>query len=42
MVLVVATDEKAMRKVEQRLAKEGLYIPGRIEVVLRVGPTPPP
>ena len=34
-ILVVATDEKAMRKVEQKLAKEGLYIPGRVEVVLR-------
>ncbi len=37
MEIDVATDEKAMNKVERRLAKEGLYIPGRVEVVLRDG-----
>lgn len=33
-VLVVATDEKAMRKVEQQLGRAGLLIPGRVEIVL--------
>jgi hypothetical protein len=34
-ILIVATDEKAMSKVERILGKEGLYIPGRVKVVLR-------
>ncbi len=34
-VLVVATDESAIRKVEKALAKAGLTIPGRVGVVLR-------
>jgi predicted RecB family endonuclease len=33
-VLVVATDEKALRKVEQELAQVGLIIPGKVEVGL--------
>ena len=36
-ILVVATDEVALQKVEGQLAKEGLIIPERIEVVLRDG-----
>ncbi len=36
-VLVVATDDSALRKVERQLAQAGLTIPGRIEVVLRDG-----
>ena len=36
-VLVVATDEKALEKVEQKLAQEGLLGIGRVEVVLRDG-----
>lgn len=36
-VLVVATDESALRKVERQLASAGLIIPGRVEVVLRDG-----
>ena len=36
-VLVVATDEKALGKVEQKLAQEGLIGLGRVEVVLRDG-----
>ena len=32
---VVATDEKALRKVEHELAKAGLMIPGRVEIALR-------
>ena len=34
-VLVVATDEGALKKVERQLAEEVLLIPGRVEVVLR-------
>ena len=35
-VIVVATDEKAMGKVERQLAKKGLLgIPSRVNVVLR-------
>lgn len=34
-VLVVATDENAMRKVEEQLGRAGLMIPGRVEIVLR-------
>ncbi len=34
-VLVVATDEKALRKVEQELAEAGLLGLGRVEIVLR-------
>jgi len=34
-VLVVATDDRALKKVERQLAEEGLLIPGRVEVVLR-------
>ena len=34
-VLVVAVDEKALEKVEQRLAGEGLLGLKRVEVVLR-------
>ena len=36
-VLVVATDDKALEKVERQLAKAGLIIPKRVEVVLRDG-----
>ena len=36
-VLVVATDEAALRRVERQLATEGLIIPTRVEVVLRDG-----
>ncbi|MCB7129544.1 MAG: hypothetical protein J3T61_08410 [Candidatus Brocadiales bacterium] len=36
-VLVVATDESALDKVELQLAKAGLIIPNRIRVVLRDG-----
>ena len=36
-VLVVATSENALDKVERQLAKAGLIIPSRIEVVLRDG-----
>ena len=35
MILVVATDEAALRKIEQQLAKAGLLIPSRVKVVLR-------
>ncbi len=34
-VLVVATDEKALKIVEEKLARAGLIIPRRVEVVLR-------
>jgi Helicase HerA, central domain len=34
-VLIVATDKKALGKVEQQLAQEGLYIPSRVQVTLR-------
>ena len=34
-VLVVATDEKALGKVERQLAQAGLIVPGRVDVVLR-------
>jgi predicted RecB family endonuclease len=34
-VLVVATDERALDKVEWQLAKAGLIIPKRINIVLR-------
>jgi len=30
-VIVVATDEGALKRVERQLAKEGLLIPGRVE-----------
>lgn len=33
-VLVVATDEAALKKVEPKLARAGLIIPGRVEIVL--------
>ena len=36
-VLVVATDEAALGRVERQLAKAGLIIPGRVELVLRDG-----
>lgn len=36
-VLVVATDERALDKVERQLAKAGLIIPRRVEIVLRDG-----
>ena len=36
-VLVVATDEKALDKVERQLANAGLIIPKRVNVVLRDG-----
>lgn len=35
-VLVVAPDEKARTVVEKQLAKAGLLVPGRVEVVLRL------
>ena len=34
-ILIVATDERALKKVEQKLARAGLVIPNRIEVILR-------
>ena len=34
-VIVVATDEVALQKVERQLAKAGLIIPGRVTVMLR-------
>lgn len=34
-VKVVATDETALRKVEKQLARAGLLIPARVELVLR-------
>ena len=34
-VLIIATDGKALKKVEQKLAHAGLIIPNRVEVVLR-------
>lgn len=34
-VIVVATDENAIKKVEQQLAAAGLIIPKRVEIVLR-------
>ena len=36
-VIVVATDEAALEKVERQLAKAGLMIPSRVEIVLRDG-----
>ena len=33
-ILVVATDEAALKKAEPKLAKAGLIIPGRVEIVL--------
>lgn len=36
-VLVVATDEKALAKVEKQLAMEGLIVPDKVDVVLRDG-----
>ncbi|MFI5225001.1 MAG: hypothetical protein ACHQX3_12300, partial [Nitrospirales bacterium] len=39
-VLVVATDEEVLKKVERLLAKEGLLIPSRVSLVLR-GALPP-
>ena len=37
-VMVVATDESALRKIERQLATAGLIVPGRVEVVLRDSP----
>lgn len=34
-VIVVATNEQAMRKVEQALAQDGLLVPGRVEIAIR-------
>ena len=34
-VLVVATDEKALKIVEEKLARAGLIIPKRVEIILR-------
>ena len=34
-VLVVATDARALRKVEQELARAGLIIPNKVDVTLR-------
>ncbi len=34
-ILVVATDAKALRKVEQELAHAGLIIPNKVDMVLR-------
>lgn len=34
-VIVVATDDRALKKVEKQLAEEGLLLPGRVEDVLR-------
>ena len=34
-ILVVATDDKALRKVEQELARAGLLIPNKVDVALR-------
>ena len=34
-VIVVATDEGALKKVERQLAEEGLLILGRVEILLR-------
>ena len=34
-IIVVATDDKAMAKIEYKLAKTGLLITGRIEIVMR-------
>ena len=39
-VLVVATDDKALEKVERQLAMAGLIIPNRVNVVLRDGFSP--
>ncbi len=36
-VLVVATGEAALKKVERQLAEAGLFIPGRVRLVLRDG-----
>ncbi|MCH8823081.1 MAG: DUF87 domain-containing protein [Planctomycetes bacterium] len=36
-IIVVATDEAALRKVERELARVGLLIPSRVDVVLRDG-----
>lgn len=33
-VLIVATDKSAFEKIEKTIAKEGLLIPGRIELIL--------
>ena len=33
-VLVVAVDKKALEKVERELAREGLIIDGKVEIVL--------
>lgn len=35
-VLVVATDEKAMKQVDRQLCGEGLFIPGRVDVELAI------
>jgi predicted RecB family endonuclease len=34
-VIVVATDKEALGKVERELARAGLMIPNRVEVILR-------
>ena len=36
-VIVVATDERAMKAVETALARVALLIPGRVEIVLQDG-----
>lgn len=40
-ILVVATDEEAMAKVERQLAQAGLLIPNQVELVLRDDYMPP-
>ena len=35
-VLIVATDKKALGKVERELARAGLIIDGKVEIVLRI------
>ncbi len=34
-ILIIATDTKALRKVEQELAHAGLLIPNKVDVALR-------
>jgi len=36
-VVVVATDETALEKVDRELATAGLIVPGRVQIVLRKG-----
>ena len=40
-IVVVATDETALAKVEQQLARLGLLIPNRVELVFRAEYSPP-